>query len=366
MRKSPIRELLSARGAQFSEWAGVEVAAGFSSLEEEYRAVREAVGLTDFSFTARFQVPENGLDMLERYATGAVAGIRFGRVLHTLAVNDSGLIESDLYIANDDENFIVIGESLIDDASTDGVLSSLGGAEARLKDLRSDTALIGLDGFKAWAVARDLFGQDVLGLPYLSLEAYELDGIELKLIRGGKTSEFGYLLLAPAAGASSIWEKIEKAGEQYGLRNVGLETHMALRLDGRFFNIHKEGVKVKDPLPLGLQWMIDFAGEEFRGRDAVLERRAAGLKQKIIGVVPENRSDALEIGGELKHQGQTVARIITASASPALGRHIGLALFDLEYAYTGLVFNAADGKIVKTVSMPPFTPKSLTVKLDEM
>ena len=101
MRVSPIRDLLVNRGAIFEQVAGVERARQFSLFEKEYRAVRQAVGLTDFSFTTRYRVPEAGLDLFDQYAAGAVANIRFGRVLHTMAVDDSGWLESDLYIAND-------------------------------------------------------------------------------------------------------------------------------------------------------------------------------------------------------------------------------------------------------------------------
>ncbi|MCP4679092.1 MAG: aminomethyl transferase family protein [Deltaproteobacteria bacterium] len=366
MRTSPIRELLASRGAVFSERAGVEVAARFTSFEEEYRAVREAVGLTDFSFTTRFRIPEEGLDMLESYAAGSVASIRFGRVLHTFATDEEGLLESDLYVANDDEEFVVIGESLIDDSATARVMEKLGGEEAGLQDICESTALIGIDGYKAWAVAKDLFSADVLGLPYLSLERYDLDGVPVKLIRGGKTSEFGYLLLVPVDNAGAIWERIERAGEPYGMKPVGADTHHALRLDGRFFNIHAEGAQARDPLVLGLQWMIDIEGEDFRGREAVMQRRADGLKKKIIGVVPEGKSDSLEPGTKLSHGNEAVAEVIVASDSPVIGHRIGLALFDVEFAYSGLSFDGADGTRVKTVSMPPFTPKSLSVKLDEM
>ncbi len=366
MRISPIRELLALRGATFSKRSGCEVASRFSTFEEEYSAVREGVGLTDFSFMTRFQIPEEGLDTLEKYATGSVASIRFGRILHTIAADRQGFIESDLYIANDDINFLILGESLIDDGATARIFEELGGAEAGLKDISDSTAVIGLDGYKAWSLAKDLFGSDVLGLPYLSLETYELDNIEVKLIRAGKTSEFGYLLLVPVKEAAAIYQKIESAGERYELRHVGIETHLSLRLDGRFFNVHAEGAQVKDPLALGLQWMIDFEGEDFRGRKAIFERRAAGLKKKIIGVVPADKAGALEKGHILRHQGETVAEVVTAGYSPALGRRIGLALFEQEYAYSGLTFNSADGRRIHTVSMPPFTPKSLTVKLDEM
>jgi glycine cleavage system aminomethyltransferase T len=366
MRKSPLHDLLASRGAVFGERAGAEIAIRFGDVDDEYRAVRDAVGITDFSFATRHRVPEAGLDALDAYALGSVAGIRFGRVLHTMAADDGGFVESDLYVANDDESFIVLGESLVDDAATARALDATGLGAAGAEDLAPSTALIGIDGVRAYAVAKALFGADVLGLPYLSIETYELDGAAVKLVRGGKTSEFGYLLLVPAGGAEAIWRRVEEAGAASGIHPVGTAAHAALRLDGRFFNVYEEGRAVRDPLALGLQWMIDFGAEAARGLEAISARRAAGLAKKIIGVVPAEAGGALEVGDAIRAGSDEVARVVAAAFSPTLGTRIGLALFDVAYAYAGLDFQGADGRGIRTVSMPPITPKSLSVKLDEM
>jgi aminomethyltransferase len=366
MRKSPLHDLLASKGAVFEERAGAEIAVRFGDVDEECRAVRDAVGISDFSFMTRHRVPEAGLDALDAYALGSVAGIRFGRVLHTMAADGGGFVESDLYIANDDESFVVLGESLVDDAATAQALFAAGVISAGAEDLSAKTALIGIDGFRAYAVAKAVFGADVLGLPYLSIESYDLDGAQVKLIRGGKTSEFGYLLLVPAESAPAIWRRLEEAGEPHGVKPVGAAAHSVLRLDGRFFNVHEEGKAVRDPLALGLQWMIDFGGEEARGLSAIRERRAGGLKKKIIGLLPAETGGALDAGDAILTCGTEVAKVVTAAFSPTLGGRIGLALFDIEYAYAGLTFQGADGRGIRTVSMPPITPKSLTIKLDEM
>lgn len=366
MRKSPIHDLLVKRGATFREMEGREIACGFSTFEDEYRAVREAVGLTDFSFTTRFCIPEEGLDVFERYAAGSVANIRFGRILHTMAVDDDGMLESELYIANDDEKLILIGESIVSDTVVNDVLSRLADDASVLEDMSMSHALFGIDGFQAWAVVKDLFGSDVLGLPYMSIETYTVDEIEVKLFRAGKTSEFGYLLLVSAEAAEQLWLKIETVGEKYGIRPIGFDTHMALRLDGRFFNIHQEGAAVKDPLPLGLQWMMDLDAEDYRGMGALTARRERGLAQKIVGVVTADRESPLAPGDKIYHQKQAVGAIVTATYSPVLGMNIGLALFEVAYAYAGLSFEGDDGRLISTISLPPFTAKSLSVRLDEL
>lgn len=364
MRQSPIRSLLLERGARFYERNGLEMVKHYSTFEEEYAAVRDGVGLTDFSFTNRYMVNEDGLDLFDQYVAGSVANIRFGRILHTMALNEDGELTAELYIANDDEQILLVGESLVGD---DDVADAIGNDDdAGLRNISEDTVLLGLDGFNAWAVVKALFGPDVLGLPYMSIETYDLENMSVKVLRAGKTSEFGYMLLTDAQHGDALYKAVEAAGDAFGLKPVGFDTHMALRLDGRFFNIHEEGAAVKDPLSLGLQWMVDLEGDDFRGKAALFARREKGLSKKIIGLVTESLESPLATGDIVKYGESEVAKVVTAQPSPTLRARIGLALFDLEYAYAGLEFTTGDGTKVTTVSMPPFTAKSLTIRLDEM
>jgi hypothetical protein len=51
-----------------------------------------------------------------------------------------------------------------------------------------------------------------------------------------------------------------------------------------------------------------------------------------------------------------------------LNQPLALGLLPLGIAFSGLEFRvgSADGAVVRSISMPPIMPKSLTVKLDEM
>jgi aminomethyltransferase len=232
----------------------------------------------------------------------------------------------------------------------------------------STHVLLSLDGYKAWEVAKKIFGPDVLGLPYLSIENYTFAGQPIRLIRAGKTSEFGYLLLAPSEVAAGLFETCKSEAEQRGGRLCGVDVHDHLRLEGRFFNIHAEGRRVRDPLILGLQWMIDFEKERFSGGEAIRQRRAAGLRQKLIGLAAETGVNGLADGAHVYHGDQPVAEVVAAAHSWTLNQALGLAVFPIALAYAGLSFRlgAPDGPTVRTISLPPILPKSLGVKLDEM
>lgn len=370
MRVSPIHDKLAAARAAFRQRWGVDLSSHFAERPAEYAAVREAVGLTDFSFARTFSFPEQqGIDFLDGWLAGNVPKIRFGRVLHTfLADPDDGLLVGDCYVANNDQEFILVCESILPDAELDGLMQAAGAAEAQLKDLSSSHVLLSLDGFKAWAVVKKLFGPDVLGLPYLSIENYSFQGEPVRLIRAGKTSEFGYLLLAPSGVAGALFDTLRREVEQCGGRLCGADIHDDLRLEGRFFNIHREGQRVRDPLVLGLQWMIDFEKEKFSGSDPIKRRRAAGLDRKIIGLAAEPGCEAFQDGAHIYHQDRSVAEVVTSCFSYVSNQRIGLAVFPAALAYAGLTFQlgAPEGPPVRSISMPPIMPKSLSVKLDEL
>jgi glycine cleavage system aminomethyltransferase T len=369
VRTSLVRAPLAAAGAAFRERHGVEVASHLADRRTEYHAVRDAVALTDFSFVQKFRVPEErGIDFLDGLLAGNVAKIRFGRVLHTLLADAEGQVVGDGYVANNDTELIFLCESLLPDAVLTAHMAAAGATAAGVEDLTANHALFSLDGFRAWEVAKEVFGADVLGLPYLSIEVYPFGGQSVRLFRSGKTSEFGYLVLAPQAIAAELFDTLAKAVAQREGRLCGVDIHDDLRLEGRFFNLHAEGQRVRDPLALGLQWMIDFDKESFIGSEAIKARRAAGLKQKIVGVAAEPGGEALQTGARIVHEGQPVAEVVASCHSYVLNQRLGLALFPNELAYSGLSFllGASDGPIVRTISMPPIMPRSLKVKLDEM
>jgi glycine cleavage system aminomethyltransferase T len=366
---SPLKDQFASRGAVMRERYGVEVVARMADQHAEYSAVRDAVGLTDFSFARKYRIPaEQGLDFLDLLLAGNVPKIRFGRVLHTFLANDDGLLVGDCYVANNDEEFILLCESIVPDAEIDRVMQVNGAAAAGVEDLTASHVLLSLDGFKAWEIAKEIFGADVLGLPYLSIEVYPFQGQSVRLFRAGKTSEFGYLLLVPQAVAPALFDTLAQAVEKRGGRLCGVDVHDDLRLEGRFFNIHAEGLRVGDPLVLGLQWMIDFDKENFRGSEAIKRRRAQGLQKKIVGVAAERGCNQLVTGAQVFHDGRAVAEVVADCHSFVLDQQLGLAVFPMELAYSGLSFRlaAANGPTVRTISMPPIMPKSLTVKLDEV
>jgi aminomethyltransferase len=368
VRISPLKEKLAAAGAVFRERHSVEVVSHFGNLRAECGAVRDAAALADFSFVRVFTLPETpGMDFLDALLAGNVPKIRFGRVLHTFLADKVGHLAADCFVANNDQEFVLICESTLPDAELDALLAS-NGPESSAKDLSVDHVVLSLDGFRSWEIVKKIFGADVIGLPYLAIENYQFAGEPVRFIRAGKTSEFGYLLIAPLKIAAQLFDTLKAEVEERGGCLAGVDAHDELRLEGRFFTIFSEGLRVRDPLPLGLQWMIDLEKENFSGSAAIKARRAAGLKQKIVGLAAAAGSPPLKAGNPIFHEGKPVGEIVADCISHALQQPLALGLLPLDLAFSGLEFHvgSATGLAVRSISMPPIMPKSLTVKLDEM
>ncbi len=367
MRTSHLRDFFERAGARFTERHGVEIVDSLADPRTEYQRVRDAVAISDASHMQVFRLPEAGaIDSLDPLLAGNVARIRYGRLLHTFLADDDGFLAADGYVANNDDEFLLVCESLVDDPALRSLFMDRG-ASAGMEDLTDSHSILSIDGYKAWAVARELFGSDILGLPYLSVETCSFDGDTVRLFRAGKTSEFGYLALIRREKAEALAAALAESAERQGGGLCGSAIHNDLRLEGRFFNIYAEGATVRDPLPLGIQWMIDFEKPEFRGDAAIRQRREAGLRKKIVGVRALPGQDLAPEQALL--QGDTeVGRLVATCTSHVLECRLGLALMDVDSAYAGLSFRLGqpEGPEITTISMPPIMPKSLGVKLDEV
>ena len=369
MRVSPLHDKLAANGASFVERYGVEITTKVSDFLTEYDYIRNGVGLTDFSFMQMYTIPEDsGIDFFDNLLAGNVAKVRFGRMLHTFLADVQGNIIADCYIANNDEELVLLCESIVSDIELQQIFDKHGAREAGLENITDQHVILSIDGFKAWSVAKEIFGVDTLGLPYLSIEMYPFKDSQVRFIRAGKTSEFGYSVMAPKELGEDLFDTLLEAVKKYDGGLCSVSVHNDLRLEGRFFNIYAEGITIRDPLTLGLQWMIDFDKEKFLGSEEILKRRKSGLTQKIIGIRSNADSEAFAPGKAIYSNGDQVATIETTCYSPILECRIGLALFPIDIAFSGLTFKlgSSDGPEVKTISMPPIMPKSLEVKIDEM
>jgi glycine cleavage system aminomethyltransferase T len=112
--------------------------------------------------------------------------------------------------------------------------------------------------------------------------------------------------------------------------------------------------------------MIDLENMNFIGGQSLQNQREAGVGSKITGMTIEKEYGSVAIGDKICDENGEIGYIVSARHSYELDKTVALALLPFEKAYSGLKFylKTPDGPVVNTISMPPFTPKSLNMKLD--
>jgi len=108
------------------------------------------------------------------------------------------------------------------------------------------------------------------------------------------------------------------------------------------------------PAGAGLQWMIDFDKENFRGCEA---SSAAGARlQKKMSVCAEHGCNQLVTGAHIFHDGRLCGMGELRVFWSSLGAWP--CFLELAYRVWRFVWRQPAGPAVRTISMPPIMPKA--------
>ncbi len=345
-------------GANFGKKYGPDILLDFGDPRKELGHMRSTVALSDFSFAKIFSFPEgDGAEYLDAVLPANIFKLRYGRIINTFLSDSSGNVSGELMLANIDDRLWAIVETS-DAESCKQLVSGGGGCE-----VSSEYCLFSIDGPLAWKAAENLFGADVLGLAYMSVDKFAFQNSELYLLRNGRTGEFGYQIMAPVDESLALFEALKDSVMSLGGACAGFDAHTSARLQGNFFNFFREGVRVRNPLELGLQWMVDFSKDKFLGSEALFESRKAGVKRRLTAISSER---SIADDSAVYCSGREIGRIV--SAIDFENGSLALALMDADYAYPGFAYSSkpdADDESLNTVSRPTLIPLSLTKGMDE-
>jgi glycine cleavage system aminomethyltransferase T len=232
-----------------------------------------------------------------------------------------------------------------------------------------DVGPVQVQGPKSKDVMVDLFGEDVLDIPYYFLRRYELDGMQVFVSRTGYTGELGYeiYLIDASRHGERLWEAVLEAGRPHDLAVIG-PCHIR-RIEGGILAYGADMWLDTNPYEVGMgyDWMVDLAQkDDFIGKDALARIRSEGPTRKLAGVeIAGNSLGAYNDGSMIDffpvtHGGERVGQVTSACHSPRLEKNIGYAMVPIELAQLGTELEvdvAGDRREAVVVEMPFIDPK---------
>jgi aminomethyltransferase len=349
------------------EFAGFDMPVQYEGILQEHDAVRTAAGLFDVSHMSNLWVtgPE-AIATLNAALLADVGQIPVGGTKYSAILRDDGTILDDLYVFHLPKGYHVIPNAGMNDEVA-ARIRSLG--KAKVEDVTAQTAILALQGPRAALILEASTGRSYADLKRFHLTQAPLLGADAFISRTGYTGEDGFEIVFPAARAPEVWDDLLKMGAPHGLKPTGLGARDTLRLEkgyclaGHEFAPPKRGTDEpagsstaggRTPLEAGLSWLIHW-DHEFAGRKAIEAQKAAGLRQKLVGLKATGKGIPRQ-DCEVRKDGQRVGVVTSGTLSPTLREGIALAYVDLPCAAVGseLEIMVRDKPVAARVVKLPF------------
>ena len=358
LRRSPFFEATQRHGAKaYTVYNHMLFPICYADLEEEYWHLVNHVTLWDVSVERQVEIiGADAFAFTNLLTPRDLSRCAVGQGKYVAITADDGGIINDPVLLRLAENHFWLAL-----ADSDVLLWARGVAlEAGLRVAirEPDVSPLQVQGPKARDVVQALFGDGVLQLRYYHFLETRLDGIPVVVTRTGWSGEVGYeIYLRDGSRGDELWERIMEAGRPHNIRPTGPSD--IRRIEAGILNWGADMTLENNVYEVELDYLVDEAkAAAYIGRDALARIRAAGVRQKLVGVEIEGpRIEMNAVRWPVQKNGATIGCVTSAAWSPRLKKNIGYAMVPISYSALGTALTvsmAGDGERNAAVVARPF------------
>ena len=322
-QRTPLYDLHLALGAKMVDFGGWDMPLHYGSQVEEHHQVRRDCGVFDVSHMTVIDIDgTQAKAWLQRLLANDVERLEStGRALYSAMLNERGGVVDDMIVYRQGAGYRLVVNAATREQDLQWMQAQLDGYDVALCE-RPELAMLAIQGPHARHKVAELVSQSRSQL-IQQLKPFEgaSDG-DWFIARTGYTGEDGLEILLPANQAPAFFNDLVGAG----ISPIGLGARDTLRLEAGM-NLYGQDIhQAVTPLVANMTWSIAWepVSRDFIGRQALEAELAAGVGQKLVGLVLEER-------GVLRaHQVVRIAEvgegeITSGSFSPTLSKSIALA-----------------------------------------
>ncbi len=357
MKTTVFNKIHKKAGAKVMEFAGYEMPVEFSGIKDEHMTVRESVGVFDVSHMGEFWVKgSNALALLQIISSNDPAFMEPGQAQYTCFPNGNGGIVDDLliYYYEPEKYMLVVNAANIEkDWKWVNIQNTVG---AELENASDNISQLAVQGPKATATLQKLTDVNLSDMRFYTFVTGKFAGIDDVIISAtGYTGSGGFELYFWNKDGEKIYDAIFEAGQEFGIKPVGLAARDTLRLEMGYCLYGNDIDDNTSPIEAGLGWITKFNnGRQYIDRDFLMMQKTEGVTRQLRGFVLQERGIPRN-GYELENsQGAVIGRVTSGTMSPMLNKGIGLGYVAKEYSAFGTqIFvrirnKAIPAEIVKT------------------
>lgn len=359
MKTTPFTEKHIALGAKMHEFAGYNMPIEYSGIIEEHLTVCQGVGVFDVSHMGEFWVKgPSALEFIQQVTSNNAAVLTPGKIQYTCFPNEDGGIVDDLlvYAYEPDKYMLVVNAANIEKDWNWCVSHNTVGAE--LENSSDNIGQLAIQGPRAIDTLQKLTDVVLADIPYYTFKVGELAGVKNVIISNtGYTGAGGFELYFYPRDAGKIWDAVFEAGEEFGIKPIGLGARDTLRLEMGFCLYGNDIDDTTSPIEAGLGWITKFVdGKNFTNRAALEKQKAEGVSRKLVGFemidrgIPRHGYPLTDIDGNV------IGNVTSGTMSPTRKIGIGMGYVKTEFSKPGteICLDNRGRKLKAIVVKPPF------------
>lgn len=331
-----------ANGAKMAEFAGYNMPIEFTGINAEHMAVREGAGVFDVSHMGEIWVKgPQATALLQRITTNDVAKLFDGKVQYTCMPNGRGGIVDDILVYRVNEECYLLCVNAANIAKDWDHIVAEGkqfGMEAgkELYNASDEICQLAVQGPLAMKIVQKMCAEPVEEMEYYTFRHIEVAGCRAILSITGYTGSGGCEIYVANEDGDKLWEALWAAGEEYGLKNIGLGARDTLRLEKGFCLYGNDIDDTTSPLEAGLGWITKFAeGKQFIDREKMEALKANGVERKLVGLKLIGRGVPRHGYPLATMEGVEIGVVTSGTMSPCLKQGIALGYVKSPYAKVG-------------------------------
>lgn len=314
-----------AMGGKIVDFGGWDMPLHYGSQIEEHHKVRQHAGMFDVSHMTVVDV--TGADAkayLQYLLANDVAKLDslFGKALYSGMLKEDGGVIDDLIVYNLGDWYRVVVNCSTREKDLAWMNQVATSFSVTITE-RPELALIAVQGPEAIRITSSLASAEQAQV-IADLKAFQgLPAGDWFIGRTGYTGEDGLEIMLPNEQAVDFWNALTNAG----VAPCGLGSRDTLRLEAGMNLYGHEMDETLSPLVANMGWTIAWepADRVFIGREVIAAEKAAGVQQKLVGLVLRERG-VLRADQAVVIEGTEQRGVITSGTfSPTLGYSIALA-----------------------------------------
>ena len=339
MKKTPFTHLHEKFSAKMVDFAGFYMPVQYTGINEEHITVRKGVGVFDVSHMGEIWVKgAKAFDLVQKITTNDISVLSPGKAQYSCFPNGKGGIVDDLIVYfYENEKYLLVVNASNTVKDWNWIVEQNKTVGAEIENASDNIAQLAVQGPKAIDVLQKLTDINLSEIKFYTFIVGRIADVDNVIISAtGYTGAGGFELYMYNADAGKIWNAVFEAGEEFGIKPIGLGARDTLRLEMGYCLYGNDIDDTTSPLEAGLGWITKFnEGNNFIDRKYMEKLKAEGIKNRLVGFELIDRGIPRHNYEIFNENGDKIGHVTSGTMSPMLKKGIGMGYVDVNYKKVG-------------------------------